>query len=154
MSFRNISWKTGDWVDVTRMNQHMANDQYLSDLFSKLIIYRDSKLYTETIGPNLNQVYLTLNGVQFGSVTSVSTDPEYQYYNVETMISNIPMDILPDGIEYDIAIVQGNNSNYLTSFIKSPAMDYMTLFLNITRWDGTWGRMNLMIMTTLEQLAT
>lgn len=142
MAFKRIAWYTGDLVDVTRLNQYYFNDQYVSDMFSKQIIISDPTYREVSVGSDLNVFYIKFDGTQLGGVASGSTSGTY--YRTSCVIGNLDITSKTDG-SHTITPFQGSNQTPLT-FIKTSGMNYLTVWVDITKWDGRYGRMNYTLL--------
>ena len=148
MSFRNISWKTGDWIDVTRMNQFVENTDFIVACFDNIMIHNNHNR-VNAFGVSTEQFYLKIDGIQAGPTITGTTEN-----NVWAEYSNMNIDIssLSAGT-HSIVPHQGTDQTAIT-YYKSQATSYISYWVTIGSKDEVPFRINLSILGHSELLPT
>lgn len=150
MAFKNVSWKTGDLIDVTRLNQYMENNTYLYDMVSSAVLVNDSRdKWVDVYSANFR---LKIDGNYSG--TPLIAD---QTDNVATEYSSMNINItsLSAGT-HTVIEGQGTDESVSHTFYKHPVMCYLsywvTLMNDVNDGTKTFGRRNFTMLGSRDQL--
>ena len=149
MSWGVINWNSGDMIDVTRMNQYVANTEYITSLFSRLVI-RNEPYKTDATAPNSNYFYIKIDGSQSGA-TLVNTDLST---NSASACSIYNMDIRNLSLSsHTIVPWQGSNLSGF-NFVRTEEMNYLSYWVTLYKNGSTFGRYNFSVVTSNELIPT
>lgn len=150
MGFKNVTWATGDLIDVTRLNQYAENDGYLYDIISSAVLVNDPRVkWVDEYSANFR---LKIDGAYAGwPIIADQTD------NVATEYSNMNINItsLSAGT-HTVVEGQGTDEAVSHAFYKHPAMNYLSFWVTLTNTvsddNKTFGRRNFTMLGSRDQL--
>lgn len=150
MGFKSITWKVGDLIDVTRLNQYVENDDYLFDILSVAqLVNNSSDKWVDAFSPHFR---LKIDGNYSG--TPVIADLTANQF-AEYRVSNISIQSLSAGT-HTVTETQGTDESVSHTFYKHPEMNYLTFWVelgNSTPDDTpTYGRRNFMLIGSRDQI--